>query len=183
MKKCVFTLLVILVTVLTVTAQTEQGDWMVGGNLGLNTTSNNSRFSFSPSAGYFAANNLAVGVTFSYDYSKVSSIKGTTLGIGPFVRYYFGAANARPFVHGEWSYVSVKAENATSSSTVNGGNYFIAAGLAAFINPNVAIEGLAGYDHSNYRHDSYPGGGGFALKIGFQVYLSGAQVSKVTTGQ
>jgi hypothetical protein len=180
MKKNVFTLLAILVTAGSVSAQTEEGSWMVGGNFNLNTSSNNSAFGFSPSAGYFFANNFAAGAMFNFDYEKMSDIKNTGFGVGPFARYYFGSNDARPFLHGQWSYLSSKNETPLASSTRNGGNFLIGGGVAGFINRNVAIEGLAGYSHTKYRHASDGGTGGFALKVGFQVYLSGSQMSRVT---
>ena len=179
MKKNVFTLLAILLMAGSVSAQTEEGGWLVGGNFNLNTSSNNTSFGFSPSAGYFFANNFAAGAMFDYGYSKVVNTKSTSLSIGPFARYYFGNGDARPLIHGQYGYVSRKTEDNLTSSTANGGNYFIAGGLAGFINRNVSIEGLAGYSHTKFRH-SVGGTGGFALKIGFQVYLSGSQMSKVT---
>jgi len=178
MKKHVFTLLAIFMTG-AVFAQTEQGSWLVGGNLNLNTAKNNTSVGIVPNAGYFFANNFAAGAGFDFQYNDYSSGSTTGFGIGPFVRYYFGTSNTRPLVAAQWSYTStkLKIDDPESSTTLNGSNFFIGGGLAGFINRNVALEALAGYDHTNYRH-SENGGGGFLLKVGFQVYLSGSQMSK-----
>ena len=183
MKKNVFTLLVVFTVMIgAASAQTESGSWLVGGNFELNTTKNDTRFAFSPSAGYFFIDNFAAGAIFDLTSSKVVDDKTTTFGVGPFARYYFGTSNVRPLMHAQYSYISRKDKDALGTDTYNGGNFFVAGGLAAFINRNVALEGLAGYSRSKFRHAS-EGSGGFRFKIGFQVYLSGAQMSKVTGQQ
>jgi hypothetical protein len=174
MKKSVFTLLVFFVIAISASAQTEEGNWMVGGNLELNTAKTNTTIVFSPMLGYFFANNFAAGAMVDLDYMKRGDSKTTTWGFGPFARYYFGTMNIRPLIHGQWSYISTK-----TTSVSNGSEFFVAGGLAAFINRNVAIEGLAGYDYTKLRH-SGTGSGGFKMKIGFQVYINRGTVQEMT---
>ena len=182
MKRNVFILLAFLAIGMTASAQTEKGSWLVGGNLSLNTASQNTLISVSPSAGYFFINNFAAGVNANIAYSKFGQNKTTILGVGPFARYYFGTMNIRPLLEGNLNFTSNKSSNSstsTGSTTENGTGFFLGGGLAAFINRNVAIEGLAGYDHTSVKGSD--GSGGFALKIGFQVYLSKAQVERMKT--
>jgi len=177
MKKKVVSFLAFVLVAGVATAQTESGNWLIGGDLELNTSKNNTVVNISPMAGYFFANNFAGGGNLTFDLTKFGDAKVTTFGIGPFLRYYFGTTNIKPLVHGSFDYTSTKAED----ETFNGMNYFLAGGLAAFINRNVAIEGLAGYSHTKIRHSGEDAGsGGFRLKIGFQVYLSGMQMAKAT---
>jgi hypothetical protein len=189
MKKNVFTLFALILMAGAATAQTETGSWLVGGNVNLNTAKNNTNIGVSPMIGYFFAENFAAGANISLDYSKyeVSTGEGrsTTFGLGPFARYYFGSSNTRPLLHGSWSFISEKdklkiySPASETTSTRNGSQFFIGGGLAGFINRNVALEALAGYNHFKYRHAG-EGSGGFLLRVGFQVYLSGSQMSRAT---
>lgn len=178
MKKMVLSTACCLMMGLFASAQTEQGNWLAGGNVELNTAKNDTRIMFTPSVGYFFATNFAGGANVSLDYSKTGTTKSTSWGIGPFARYYFGTTNIRPLVHANVDFTSTKTKVAGVSNTFTGTNYFLGAGLAGFINRNVALEGLAGYSHTAYEHQD--GTGGFRLKIGFQVYLSPMQVSNIT---
>jgi hypothetical protein len=181
MKKIVFSLLVLIGLGLAASAQTEKGSWLVGGNLTLNTAKQNTQIAVNPSAGYFFINNFAAGVNGNVSHSKFGGNKSTTLGVGPFARYYFGTMNIRPLLEASLDFNSNKVETSASgsnSTTENGTGFFLGGGLAAFINRNVAIEGLAGYDHTSVNG----GSGGFNLRIGFQVYLSGAQVQNIKSG-
>ena len=148
MKKSSLSLLVFLFLGFAASAQTEKGSWLVGGNLGLNTSKNNTNIDFSPKAGYFFLHNFAAGAAIDLGYSKVVDIKTTTFGIGPFARYYFGTMNIRPFGDAEFSVNSQKQKTPSTSNTYNSTSFFLGAGLAGFINRNVAIEGLAGYSHT-----------------------------------
>lgn len=150
-------------------AQTEQRDWLVGGNFALNT-SRNTTISLSPSAGYFFLNNFAAGGTLQLSYNKSGDNKTTVFGFGPFARYYFGKKELKPFIATEYIFTSNKFDNPSFTSTVNGADFFIGPGLAAFVNEHVAIETLVGYVNS--KVSDVPSDGGIAVRIGFQIYLS-----------
>jgi len=155
-------------------SQTEKGDWLAGGRVDINTGENSTQIGFTPNAGYFVINNLAIGGNFSLNYIKSGDVKSTTFGVGPFARYYFTTTKARPLVHTDFNYISSKVKGPSTSITNNGINFLIAAGVAVFINENVSIEPLAGYSYTKYK--DFNGSGGFNLGIGFQVYLSKRQV-------
>jgi hypothetical protein len=176
MKRNATCLLGLLFLGLAVSAQTEKGSWMVGGNVALNTATNDTKITFSPSAGYFFIKNLAAGINLALDYSKISEVKTTAWGVGPFGRYYFGTMNVRPFAHADLSFQSNKTETSSGTETYNSTQYFLGAGLAAFINRNVSIEGLAGYKHTAIQ--DLNGTGGFNFRIGFQVYLGRVQMHR-----
>ncbi|HVZ55260.1 MAG TPA: outer membrane beta-barrel protein [Chitinophagaceae bacterium] len=158
-------------------AQTSKGDWMVGGNLGLNTNDNNTQISLTPSAGGFIINNLAVGGEFLVDYTKTGNNKVTNFGFGPFVRYYFTNANVRPIVQGDLGYISQHVKTGAGSSTNNGNHYFLGGGAAIFISNQVSLDILMGYDH--YKYSDFDGTGGFKLSVGFQVYLLKRQMDRL----
>ncbi|MGB8194436.1 MAG: outer membrane beta-barrel protein [Chitinophagaceae bacterium] len=153
-----------------VMAQTDQGNWLVGGNFNLNTANNSTSIGLNPTAGYFIINNLAIGGTIALQYEKFGENKSTTFGIGPLARYYFGKTNIKPFLNGELTFISEKFKFPLGTNTENGLNYFLGLGIAAFLNENVALEGIAGYNHTKIN-DAGDGDGGFAFRVGFQVYL------------
>lgn len=155
-------------------AQTEKGDWLVGGRVDLNTAKNSSQIRFDPNAGIFVINNFVVGGNFAIDYAKSGDVKTTGFGLGPFARYYFTKSNAKPLIHTAFNYLSSKIKGPNTSITNNGFNFIAAGGVALFMNQNVALEILAGYSHTKYK--DFDGSGGFSLGIGFQVYLSKKQV-------
>jgi hypothetical protein len=176
MRKIYLTLAWVLAVIVT-QAQTEQGDWMVGGSFQLNTSDNNTQIALTPSAGYFIINNLAIGGNVIIDYSKAGDNKRTDFGIGPFVRYYFTRANVRPILHGSLNFISSRNKSPLFSNTENGINYFLGGGAAIFITEQVSIDGLMGYAHSKYS--DFDGSGGFALTIGFQIYILKRQMDMV----
>ena len=85
-------------------AQTAKGNMMVGGTLSLSKETpednNETQFSstnFSPSFGYFVMDNLAVGANlgFTSQTSKTPAFKtvSSSIGLGPFARYYKFTSN------------------------------------------------------------------------------------------
>jgi hypothetical protein len=179
--KSLYILLLAISFSIGVSAQTEQGNWLVGGNFTLNTASNNTQIGLNPTAGYFVMNNLAVGGTVALGYSQLGENKSTTFGIGPLARYYFGQKNIRPFVNGEFTFQSLKFKSPTETNTENGVNFLLGLGLAGFLNPNVALEAIAGYNHTRLEGN---GDGGFAMRVGFQVYLRPKEaVEQIRSGQ
>jgi hypothetical protein len=163
--------------IISANAQTDKGDWLVGGRIDLNTAKNSTHIGFTPNAGYFIINNLAVGGNFTLDYTKSGNDKVTDFSVGPFARYYFTNAKARPLLLGSFGYISQHLKGTGYSSDNNGFNFFLGGGAAIFINDNVSIEMLAGYSHTKYK--GFDGSGGFNLGIGFQVYLSKRQVDRL----
>jgi Outer membrane protein beta-barrel domain len=159
-------------------AQTDKGDWLVGGNMTINTAKNNSDFTLQPAAGYFFGKNFAAGAQLTLSFGKVYDTKTTTFGVGPFARYYFNLTDPhfKPLLQADFSILSqkIKESGTTFNNTVT--TFFIGGGAAYFINRNVALEGLAGYNNSKYENT--PAYGGFSFRLGFQVHLLGSEVKK-----
>lgn len=170
MKKIVLGALLSCAGWLGAQAQVEKGDWLVGGSININTSSNTT-VSITPSAGYFFLNRFAAGGIFNVSYEKTSDLKSTIIGIGPFARYYFGKGNLKPFLASELLFGSTKYQYPGENSfTRNGHNFFLGGGLAAFVNEHVAIETQAGY--TNTKYSGNPSDNGLAIRIGFQIYLA-----------
>jgi len=176
MKKIYLSILAIA-GLLVANAQTAKNDWMVGGNFRLNTSDNNTQIAFSPNAGLFVVDNLAVGGNIGVSYSKTGINKFTSFTVGPFARYYFTTESqaVRPVIHANFNFLSTKQKVGSISSTNTGLNFFVGGGAAMFISKNVSIDALAGYDRTKYK--DFDGSGGFAFNIGFQVYLLGGKIS------
>lgn len=152
-------------------AQTYKGDWLVGGSISINTTENNSSFSFMPMGGYFFLKGFAAGSELELATSKTGVVKSTRLGVGPFARYYFELKEPefKPFMHAGFKVESERSKVMGVAETETAVNYLIGLGGAYFLNENVAIDGLAGYNYS--KVENHKGNGGFHFRIGFQVHL------------
>lgn len=165
--------LVLIVTLNYASAQTDRGDWMVGGGLELNTSKNKSVFVFNPNIAWFIAKDFTLGAQFSFSYLSLGDNRINTYGAGPFVRYYIPTKNVRPFIHGDIDFQTNKIKNATITTTENAFSFFIAGGAAFFISENLAFEAKLGYRYTDLKdHD---GAGGVGMSLGFQVYINRRQ--------
>ena len=178
MKKLLLNL-TLLVTVTFASAQTNKGDWMVGGSVRLNTTEANKEITLQPTAGYFFAKSFAAATELKLSFSKFGGEKTNSFGLGPFARYYFNLSDAsfKPLVHSSFTIetVTTRQNNIKNRNTVT--SLFLGGGAAYFINENVALEALAGYNRSKYENlDSE---GGFAFRLGFQVHLLGRNLRTI----
>lgn len=183
MKKILFSLIILIATAITTNAQTDKGDWLVGGNLTLNTTSDNSQFTFIPSAGFFFADGFAAGAELIFITSKLGNTKRNGIGVGPFARYYFSLKEPafKPLIQAGFSIQSVNTTIKTNITSIKTSDtqtsFFIGGGAAYFINSNVALEGVMGYNRTKVENQD--ANGGFLLRIGFQVHLTSGEVSKL----
>jgi hypothetical protein len=176
MKKILSCLLSTLLVAAFVNAQTDKGDWMVGGSLSFNTTEGATSFTFNPNVGHFFGRNFAAGAEMVISTAKLGELRSTSLGIGPFARYYFELKEPvfKPYVHGGFSVASVRTKLFGDSETETATGFILGLGGAYFINRNVAIDGLAGYNYTKVENSD--GNGGFIFRIGFQVHLLGSEV-------
>jgi outer membrane protein W len=175
MKKMMFASALTLLAVVT-KAQTQEGDWLIGGNLNFSAAKQNTQFGIDPDAGYFFADNFAAGASIGFNYVKLGDTKYTAFSAGPFARYYAGNMEKpfRPFLHTEIKFGTQKTTGESSASSTA---FYLAPGASYFINKNVAVEALAGYQNSKVKGSS--SSGGFLLKVGFQIYLSKRQVREL----
>ena len=153
-------------------AQTERNSWLVGGGVSLRTGQNSGEFSFNPTAGLFIADNFLFGGNINFDYIKQGTVKATAFGVGPIARYYFGHSNTKPFVVSEFNFETLNTKNTNSNTEIktNGFNFLVGLGFAAFLNRNIAIEGVSGYSYSKYKE--VDGSSGFNLRLGFGLYFN-----------
>lgn len=171
--------LVLMLMAVEIHAQTEKGDWMVGGSLVISTPTGNSQFTLQPSGGYFVARNFVVGADVALSFAKTGNQKTSVETVGPFARFYFGPDGApfKPFLHAEYNIGNMVTTLPDSKSSNTTGNFFLGAGGAFFINSNVALEGVAGFTHSKVQ--GLDAENGFLFRLGFQVHLLGSEVERV----
>ncbi|HSC52106.1 MAG TPA: hypothetical protein VLC98_00680 [Phnomibacter sp.] len=155
-----------------VQAQTEKHSLLVGGGFAMRSGEGVHQFMFNPTVGWFAAKDLAIGGMVSFNGEKVGGVTSSSTGIGPFVRYYFGKAQTRPFVVSEWEYVQSNTKQSSTSSSIKaqGNRLLLGLGFAAFLSETVALEGVTGYSYSKFKNTD--ANNGFALRLGFGVYLN-----------
>lgn len=160
-------------------AQTEKGSFLVGGGLGLQTGENSSQFSLNPNFGYFFADNFAAGASLGFDFRKSGNVKQTEVGIGPFARYYFGKTTTKPFVVTELDFLNSTTKTGSVNIKSTGFGFLFGLGFAAFINENIAVEGVSGYNYNKFK--DFDGSGGFSLRLGFQLYFNNKSVKDLKT--
>jgi hypothetical protein len=179
MKKIALSVLAVTIMIIAANAQTEKGDWMVGGNIAINTPSGNSEFTIAPMGGYFFANNFVAGLNVNMNFETVSSSSTAIIAAGPFARYYINIKNStfKPFFHAEYNLGNAETKVSGVETSNTTGAFFLGAGGAFFINPNVALEAVAGYNHTKVQGaDSQ---NGFLFRLGFQIHLLGSEVERV----
>jgi hypothetical protein len=184
----------LIISLLTLTiscfAQTEKGSLMIGGSLGTNSGKNTNydifNIYFTPQAGYFVINNLAIGtgIELSYGSSTVDfpttpsesyKYNISTVGFTPFVRYYLGEKKMKPFVQGVYTYSYFSESKTPVGSTQTSISGYIAhatlgGGLAYFIAQNVSIDATLDYQvfrsNAAFVFNNQP-----AFKVGLQFFL------------
>ncbi|HSN62224.1 MAG TPA: hypothetical protein VLR49_14890, partial [Ferruginibacter sp.] len=109
MKKLLLLTAIILIVTSVSFAQTQKGNWLVGGSAEFSSQKtgdfNNTTLSFQPAAGYFVANDVAVGAGLGFASSKDEGEDAVTaFSFAPFVRYYFAplGPGAKLFVNGSF---------------------------------------------------------------------------------
>ena len=157
-----------------VNAQTEKGSWVIGGstNLGLNTTSTTVKangqtwdspkttsFNFSPSIGYFVANNWAVGMDLGFTTATTKDgsdkLTNSTVSILPTATYYFKSdSKIIPYLGAKVGYASTTSKltsnNYTDEVKVDGLSWGAKGGIMYMITPAFGADlGVAYNQFSN----------------------------------
>lgn len=180
MKKLLLSLFAVSALAFSTQAQTEQGTFMLGGNVGFNTSKvdgaakSNIDFNIVPSVGYFVSNDFAIGTGIGYETSKyytVASSANTTAGsstktnafvVSPFARYYkgineqfkfFGQLSV-PMSFGNTKMGDGNGDNLQKVSKDNNVGVALSPGFAFFPSKKFGIEfsvkGIS-YNDANYK--------------------------------
>lgn len=173
-------------------AQTDKGDFILGGNISFNSIKSdasgaNSAYDFTilPNVGYFVSDNIAIGTGIGYQASRLDEAnefgKTEAFVIAPFGRYYTPVSNNFKFF-GQLSvpmaFGNVKAidENLdtgskTGSSTAIG--VALSPGFAYFPSNNIGLEfSINGLSYVNYSVED--GDGNDIKGAGFDSFSFGA---------
>ena len=156
MKTFFFTLAIAFIICPFSFAQTNQGKVHLAGSSDLSFASiktrveydgrkvgeevSQSSFNFNPSFGYFALDNLAIGISFSYEHNKIEDNKSTTSLIGPYGIYYFGHSNVRPFLRGEIGFGLQKESYENDEMKFDAIAFDLGGGVAVFVNDFVSLD-------------------------------------------
>src|SRR5258708_35660342 len=115
MKKAFFAT-ILTVSVIAASAQINQGQWLVGGNVNFTSSKQGdaklTHINFSPDAGYFFINNFAGGLRLNVSSDKPDGGDASTIfTVAPFVRYYFlpSAQKVNVFADAQYGFGSGKA--------------------------------------------------------------------------
>ena len=141
-------------------------------------------FNFLPRAGYFVMDNLVAGlqmVAAGYkdrDLDDDDTYKENTLGIGPFVRFYYPLNKLYPFIEAESIIGTVKeswyGDDEKSPFLMIG----VLIGASLPLGDKVTFDTSAGYLRSSTKltdvetdESTHFISGGFGLRMGFTIYL------------
>ena len=168
-----------IASITTGLSQTEQGNIMLGGgaSTGLYFDDGYQRFSISlyPNVGYFAIDNLAVGIYMPLGYTKRENSSSLNYGIGPFIRYYqMYEDNMGIFVGGKGGIIGNTYK--ANEDKYTDWNYYLGleTGVAYFLNESVGLEVYLDYTYYNYGNsliDARSDNSSLTLNLGFQVYF------------
>lgn len=136
---------------------------------------------FTPKAGYFIKDNVAVGGYVDLNFSKSGAGEPTKnqYGFGAFGRYYAEPGEVKnPLRHGRFfaeANAGFGGVSQKTQPTTNGFNFGFGPGYAYFITPNIGLEGLLKYNglvgggNTTYQHN-------VTFGLGFQVYLPSSKI-------
>lgn len=172
------------------------------GSLGLSKTKHNdgtttedaykeTTYNLLPKAGYFVMDNLVAGleVIVSGFTEEIIAYHGkwseSTMGIGPFVRYYYPLEKIYPFaeVGAIFGVYKDKWPNSGGGYDESKNGLFTVGfflGAALPLSDKVTIDILAGYLRTSIKFSADEGGegeeynmisGGVGIKVGFSIYL------------
>ena len=186
MKKIIFILSFTFICIALGFSQTEKGNFIIGGSSNFSFASEKNKFkadnfdgddgdstlniSFAPTVGYFATDNLAIGlqtvIGYSEDNTEFGKIKTTSIAGAPFIRYYFSNSKIRPFLQGTVGIGSSKSkfdisnifspvdpiiQDVSNERTSRIFTYGFDGGVAIFINPQISVDLGIGYVHSSSK--------------------------------
>ena len=185
MKKVVFTLVMVLVGLSAAIAQTEKGSRLAGvqvGNIVIPTSGNSSTIiGLQPTYGWFVSDGLAVGAGIPFFHVSSGGVSATQIGIAPFLRYYIGSSQVKPFLGASVGVINSSASGSGSRSSTDA-VYSATGGLAFFINKSVSFDLALTYTGGDTGSVSSLVGGGASslipnfpnalnINLGFQVFF------------
>ena len=192
MKKLLLSLLAVSALAFSTQAQTEKGNFVVGGSVNFNSdkvdgaSKSNNNFSILPSAGYFVAENIAIGTGIGYTtgktYGTTSSAQSSAFVVAPFARAYKGVNDqfkffgqlAVPMAFGNNKIGDVNGDNMTKTGKINTIGVALSPGVAFFPSKKFGIElSVDGISYNDYKTEDANGnkiGGSKNFNIGADFF-------------
>ena len=201
MKTVALTLVFQLTVFVLSYAQTDQGRWQIGTQIGHFRYQNGGQYatksfagSIAPTVGHFVAKNLLIGAgvplshTTAYLKSPDFKTYQTSFGLSPFLNYYFGQSKLKPYIGIAYSYnrtINYYRSFLRGESSAKGYSTVLAPymGIAYFVSPNIALNAGLSFNVKHQEQgfldniplqyqDSHLVDSKFStLDIGFQLYL------------
>lgn len=205
-KLCLLTTVICLLISLPVKAQMEKGKILTGVttrithpgdwgselmSLGFYTSKyggDSDRYkdislNLQPRIGYFVINNLATGIdiivaTTSEKNKDDANYKwnSTTLGIGPFIRYYHPLEKVYPFAEAGAIFGSEKEKYNDNESNWSAMMLSLGIGGALPLGDRVTFDALLSYSHTAWKNKDQEANndetyGGVELRLGFTIFF------------
>ncbi|WP_019039448.1 outer membrane beta-barrel protein [Psychroflexus tropicus] len=164
---------------LSLSAQINKGDWLVGGSATFaysenkpNEVSDSRSFNIniSPRVGYFFWDKLAFGLRANLTRSRTefetSTSRFNRYFTAPFARYYILESDKmlNPFVESSYGFDAINSDNSRE--------FTLSGGLAVFVNQNISYELTLSYiNTTNPSNDRLRGSQTILLGIGIQIHL------------
>lgn len=192
MKKVLLSLIAVAGLAFTTQAQTEKGNFLIGGNVELNTGKNDGaaksdlNFSVVPSVGYFFSNNFAVGTGVGYEYAKsystLASAQSSAFVVSPYLRGYKGINDqfkffgqlSVPMAFGNNKLGDANGNNMVKTGSNNSVGVALSPGIAFFPSKKFGIEfSVNGISYNDYNAEDANGntvGGNKNFNIGANFF-------------
>ncbi len=183
LKNLLFVFALLLLGTFSAAAQTDQGRLMAGGSFNFKFPTRDednirrSNLTGTPSIGFFVADNVVLGFGVPITSSREQDDRDRTiernssLAFAPFGRYYFGAANIKPFLEARFGIqrfkYSFSGPGGMSESTDSALLVGMGGGIAFFLNEHVALEPKLTFDAYSRNNTS----SSLNFNLGFQVYF------------
>jgi len=177
----------VLATSFSLNAQITKGNWLVGGNGSFSSSTATSEdnsgnkieskatgLRLNPNIGYFLADKIAFGLDTSINFSNPQGNENSswTLGLGPFIRYYFFDNDKIVNLFSEANYIfssGISEQNNDLKSSAFG----LSVGGVLFFNSSVGLELSLNYTDSKTRRDGSADANfnNLQIALGFQIHL------------
>ncbi|MVM39057.1 outer membrane beta-barrel protein [Spirosoma sp. HMF3257] len=186
MKAIVCSLALFIAGVSSTMAQTEKGNRLMGvnvANIVIPTEGHSTIVSLQPTYGWFVSQGLVVGAGIPFLYLGSDNTKLTQIGLSPFLRYYFGPSQVKPFLGTSVGVVNTSvSNNGSNSASSTDVIYSVTGGVAFFLNRHVSFDAALAYTGGDIGAlNSFVAGTTNALtpnipkavniSLGFQVYF------------
>lgn len=169
-------LLLLLAFAANLSAQIQKGTVLLGGTVGFNNVSEEGEgltsVNVSPNAGFFLSDRFAVGTSLDFVLVASDGESSTSFGLAPFARYYFNdSGKSRFFGQAKVGFQTGETDFFEESTALIFG---VGIGADFFLNDNVAIEAILGYQRLQYPEYEV-GLNNIGLNFGVAAFIGGGK--------